>query len=101
MDSCVSRAVGEEGLSAVPSYRWFLGIYITLEIVLSASPQPFREAGSLGAHCEMKSSLPPPALLPASLWDAEHFWLLFDQQSPADKEHTAREGAEGEVIDYP
>lgn len=49
----------------------------------------------------MKSSLPHPALLSASLWDTEHFWLLFDQWSPADKEHTAREGAEGKVIDYP
>lgn len=45
MDTCVSSAVEAEGFSAVPSYRWFLGIYITLETVLSASPQSFREAG--------------------------------------------------------
>lgn len=37
IDTCVSSAVGAEGFSTVPSYRWFLGIYITLETVLSAS----------------------------------------------------------------
>lgn len=85
----------QQGPSSVPRLQVVPGPLHHWDFLLRQSPAFL---GSPGAPREMKSYLPPPAV---ALWDSEHLQLSCDQWSPADKEHTDREGAEGEAIDYP